>query len=252
MTEKETPATAAEDAEAWVKEALEKAEIARRKRQYQEGIELMLDALQCKVLVDMVYYRLGNLYFDSGDLARAEYAYMRAIETNPQHVNAHHNLSVVYKKTGRIHDSVRMRKRAARLEAGGLIGRKLAQATPPVFAKPVAGTPPGGMGEAVSVQDHVHPATAPPVDLGGSRGGSRSSDGVNDNGSAGGAGGVGRDGDDALELEAPYDESFHPLRDDPEGFRRFGTRVALAGLLVFGVVAVIFLGLIYIIGFWLF
>ena len=105
----------------------------------------MLDALQYKVLVDMVYYRLGNLYFDSGDLARAEYAYMRAIETNPQHVNAHHNLSVVYKKTGRIHDSVRMRKRAARLEAGGLIGRKLAQATPPVFAKPVAGTPPGGM-----------------------------------------------------------------------------------------------------------
>lgn len=228
MTDKETPVSPVEDAEERVKEALEKAELARRNRQYQAGIELMLDALQYKVLVDMVYYRLGNLYFDSGDLARAEYAYRRAIETNPHHVNAHHNLSVVYKRTGRIHDSVRMRKRAARLEAGGLIGRSLIRSTPPTFAKPIEGAMPGSLGEPAPVQPQAQ----------------IESSGADDPAISGGRA--------ELDLEAPIDESWDPARDDPEGFRRFGTRVALAGLVVFVAVAVIFLGFLYVIGFWIF
>lgn len=236
MSDNEMPAVPIEGAEERVKEALEKAELARRNRQYKAGIDLLLDALQYKVQVDMVFYRLGNLYFDSGDLARAEYAYRRAIETNPHHVNAHHNLSVVYKRTGRIHDSVRMRKRAARLEAGGLIGRALVGSTPPVFAKPVEGALPGGPGGGLgdAVQDEVISAQPAPE-----HGHSQPN-------------GTGTGGDsDEPSFQEPYD-GWDPVRDDPEGFRRFGTRVALAGLLVFVGVALLFLAAVYLIGFWVF
>ncbi|MBT9166437.1 MAG: hypothetical protein DDT25_01122 [Chloroflexi bacterium] len=50
----------------------------------------------------MIYYRLGNLYIDGGDLNWAEYAYKRAIEVDPHHANAMHNLALVYKQQRKI------------------------------------------------------------------------------------------------------------------------------------------------------
>lgn len=202
---------------------MEQAERLRKARRYQQGIDLLIDALQYNVQVDKVYYRLGNLFFDAGDLARAEYAYQRAIETNPQHVNAHHNLAVVYKKTGRIYDSVRMRKRATRLEVGGRFGRALLGSGPPPFAKPPRGE---GTGAPVSLEQAF----------------------VLDRGEPG------RDEPDSpvQEPAAELEEVSDPLRDDPEGFRRFGRRVALAGLLVFFGVAILFLGAVYVLGYWIF
>jgi tetratricopeptide (TPR) repeat protein len=100
-----------------VEEALEKAERLRREGRYREGIELLIDALQYGLEKAKSYFRLGNLYFDAGDLERAEYAYKRAIEHDPEHVNAYHNLSVVYRRQGRIGEYVKLRKRALKLAA---------------------------------------------------------------------------------------------------------------------------------------
>ncbi|MFQ6090958.1 MAG: tetratricopeptide repeat protein [Candidatus Bipolaricaulia bacterium] len=100
-----------------VERALEEAERLRREGRYREGIELLIDALQCGLEKAKIYFRLGNLYFDAGDLERAEYSYKRAIEHAPEHVNAHHNLSVVYRRQGRVGEYVKLRKRALRLAA---------------------------------------------------------------------------------------------------------------------------------------
>lgn len=100
-----------------VEKALEEAERLRREGHYREGIELLIDALKYGQEKAKIYFRLGNLYFDLGDLERAEYSYKRAIEHDPEHVNAHHNLSVVYRRQGRIGEYVKLRKRALRLAA---------------------------------------------------------------------------------------------------------------------------------------
>lgn len=98
-----------------VEEALEEAERLRRAGRYREGIELLVEVLQYGIEKAKIYFRLGNLYFDAGDLKRAEYAYRRAIEHDPEHVNAYHNLSVVYRRQGRIGEYVKLHKRALRL-----------------------------------------------------------------------------------------------------------------------------------------
>jgi len=99
-----------------VTEALEKAQELRKQENYNQGIEKLTSALELDVKKDRVYYRLGNIYFDSGDLDRAEYAYKRAIEVNDEHVNAQHNLAVVYRKQGKISKSVKQRKKANKIE----------------------------------------------------------------------------------------------------------------------------------------
>jgi len=98
-----------------VERALEEAERLRRERRYQEGIDLLVEALKFGIEKARIYFRLGNIYFDAGDLDRAEYAYLRAIEHDPEHVSAHHNLSVVYRRQGRIGEYVKLRKRALKL-----------------------------------------------------------------------------------------------------------------------------------------
>lgn len=100
-----------------VKKAIEKAKEYRKGERFQEGIDLLVNVLKYRVKEDQVYYRLGNIYYDAGDLDRAEYAYRRAIEKNKMHVNAHHNLSVVYKKQGKIAEFVKMKKKTTRLTA---------------------------------------------------------------------------------------------------------------------------------------
>ena len=99
-----------------IEQALKKAEQLRRKKQYKEGIDLLVDVLETGILKSRVYYRLGNIYYDMGKLDLAEYAYKKAIEFEPEHVNAHYNLSVLYKRKGNIDASAKMLRKAYLLE----------------------------------------------------------------------------------------------------------------------------------------
>lgn len=99
-----------------IEQALQKAERLRRKKQYKEGIDLLVDVLESGVLKSKIYYRLGNIYYDMGSFDLAEYAYKRAIKFEPKHVNAHHNLSVVYKAKGNVDASAKMLRKAYSLE----------------------------------------------------------------------------------------------------------------------------------------
>ena len=103
------------DRRAAVDEALERAEQLRREARYEEGVELLLDALAHGIDKGQIYYRLGNLYYDSDDNERAEYAFRKAITHDPTHINAHHNLGVVYREEGRVREAIQMRKKAQRL-----------------------------------------------------------------------------------------------------------------------------------------
>jgi tetratricopeptide (TPR) repeat protein len=98
-----------------VSEVLRQAEQLRQERQHEKGIDLLLEALQYGVDKAQIYYRLGNIYFDVNKIDHAEYAYRKAIEIEPNHVNAHHNLSVVFRKQGKISESVKFRKKASSL-----------------------------------------------------------------------------------------------------------------------------------------
>ncbi|MGY4707532.1 tetratricopeptide repeat protein [Candidatus Bipolaricaulota sp. J31] len=105
-----------EERERICRAALARAEELRRAKRYKEGIDLLVEALKYGLEKPAIYFRLGNIYFDAGDLSRAEYAYKRAIEEDPRHALAHHNLGVVYRKQGKIGLSVKMLKKARRLE----------------------------------------------------------------------------------------------------------------------------------------
>lgn len=96
--------------------ALAQAEELRRAGRHEEGISLLLDALRYGVAKAQVLFRLGNLYFERGDLSRAEHAYRRATEEDPHHASAHHNLGVVYRRQGKISQSVKMLKKARWLD----------------------------------------------------------------------------------------------------------------------------------------
>lgn len=99
-----------------VSDSIEKAKELRKQGNYDQGKEELLDALELEANKDKVYYRLGNIYFDAGDLDRAEYSYKRAVEENEDHINAQHNLAVVYRKQGKISKSVKQRKKANKIE----------------------------------------------------------------------------------------------------------------------------------------
>ncbi len=99
-----------------MQKALAQAEALRQAGRHEEGINLLLDVLRYGEAKAQVLFRLGNLYFDRGDLARAEHAYRRATEEDPRHSSAHHNLGVVYRRQGKISQSVRMLKRARWLD----------------------------------------------------------------------------------------------------------------------------------------
>lgn len=94
---------------------LEQAESLRRERKFQEAKNLLLEALQRNEKGAAVYFRLGNIYHDMKDYDRAEYAYRRAIDHDQYHINAHHNLSVVYRKQGRVAESITQRKKASKI-----------------------------------------------------------------------------------------------------------------------------------------
>lgn len=105
-----------EEQEAFVRDALERAEARRRRKDYKAGISLLVEALKYGIDKAMIYYRLGNLYIDGGDLNRAEYAYKRALEVEPHYVNAMHNLAIVYKRQKKISLYVKTYKKSQRME----------------------------------------------------------------------------------------------------------------------------------------
>ncbi len=104
-----------EQQEKYVQHALDRSEKLRKKKKHKEGIDLLVDALQYGINKAMIYYRLGNLYIDSEDLDRAQYAYKRALDVDEHHVNAMHNLAVVYKRQGKVSQYVKTYKKAQRL-----------------------------------------------------------------------------------------------------------------------------------------
>lgn len=105
-----------EEQEAFVAEALKRAEGLRKKKEYKEGISLLVEALRYGIDKAVIYYRLGNLYIDGGDLNRAEYAYKRALDVDPHHVNAMHNLAIVYKRQKKTSLYVKTYKKSQRME----------------------------------------------------------------------------------------------------------------------------------------
>lgn len=104
-----------------VEAALEEAERLRQAGRYQEGLALLREALELGAAAGQaqarakIYFRLGNIYFDAGDLERAEAAYKQAIALDPGHASAHHNLAVVYRRQGRIEDYIKQRKQALKV-----------------------------------------------------------------------------------------------------------------------------------------
>ncbi len=103
------------DRRAAVDEALSRAEQLRQEQRYEEGVDLLLEALAHGLEKGQIYYRLGNIYYDQGDNERAEYTFRKAITHDPNHINAHHNLGVVYREEGRVRESIQMRKKAQRM-----------------------------------------------------------------------------------------------------------------------------------------
>jgi len=101
--------------QASVEGALERAEKLRREKRFQEARDLLLDALQHNLEVAQIYFRMGNVFFDQKDYDRAEYAYRRSIDHDSAHVSAQHNLSVVFRKQGRVTESVKQRRKAHKL-----------------------------------------------------------------------------------------------------------------------------------------
>jgi tetratricopeptide (TPR) repeat protein len=104
-----------EEQAAFVEEAVKRADELRKEKRFKEAIPLLVEALQYGIDKATLYYRLGNVYFDGGDLGRAEYAYNRALEVDPKHVNAMHNLAVIYKRQKKISLYVKTYKKSQRM-----------------------------------------------------------------------------------------------------------------------------------------
>lgn len=105
-----------EEQEAFVQDALKQSEALRKKKEYKEGISLLVEALRYGIDKATIYYRLGNIYIDGDDFNRAEYAYKRALDIDPHHSNAMHNLSIVYKRQKKIALYVKTYKKSQRME----------------------------------------------------------------------------------------------------------------------------------------
>jgi len=100
----------------FVEQALDQAEKHRKKKEYKQGISLLVEALRYGIDKAQIYYRLGNIYIDGDDFNRAEYAYKRALEIDPHYVNAMHNLAIVYKRQKKVSLYVKTYKKSQRME----------------------------------------------------------------------------------------------------------------------------------------
>jgi len=115
-TEEKQILTTFEEQRNFVEQALVQAEKHRKKKEYRQGISLLVEALRYGIDKAQIYYRLGNIYIDGDDFNRAEYAYKRALEVDPHYVNAMHNLAIVYKRQKKVSLFVKTYKKAQRME----------------------------------------------------------------------------------------------------------------------------------------
>lgn len=83
--------------------AVDRADALRKEKQFSEAAALLLEALETAEERDRaeIYYRLGNVHVDAGNLDASEVAYKESLTFDPSHVDAMNNLAVVYKKQGR-------------------------------------------------------------------------------------------------------------------------------------------------------
>jgi len=107
--------TVKQDTQQLVEKALENAEQMRQGGKLADARDLLIEMLQYGHETGQIYYRLGNIYFDEKDYDKAEYTFRRAIDQDQHHINAHHNLSVVYRKQGRVTESLKQRKKAGKI-----------------------------------------------------------------------------------------------------------------------------------------
>jgi Tfp pilus assembly protein PilF len=116
-----------EDKATLVEEALDLAKGLRQKGRYDEASQLLLGVLGHGVQADKVLFQLGNVFFDAGDLSRAEYSYRRATQVNPNFASAHNNLSVVLKRQKKIAEALKAQRKAMMLDlrSGGSDRRPL-------------------------------------------------------------------------------------------------------------------------------
>ncbi len=110
--------TANDEAPVLVERALADAEALRKQGAYDQAASLLAQALRHGVREEMVYYRLGNVLVDAGDLEKAEMAYEKALAVDPQFANALHNLAVVYRRQRRMSLYVKTYKQSQRMQAG--------------------------------------------------------------------------------------------------------------------------------------
>jgi len=102
---------------AFVREALEQANALREVRDFECAIHVLVQALSHGIETARIYCGLGNVYVDSDDLERAENAYKRALDVEPNFANAMHNLAVIYRRQNRYSLYVRTYKKAQRLSS---------------------------------------------------------------------------------------------------------------------------------------
>jgi len=112
MTERTQPPVTPPQTMERLEDILAESELLRRKKDYEAGIRLLGEALAHHAGNADIYYRLGNLYIDQGDLEYAERAYVQAVECDPAHANALNNLAVVYKRRGNVRLFVQTIKRS--------------------------------------------------------------------------------------------------------------------------------------------
>jgi tetratricopeptide (TPR) repeat protein len=125
VTSNRSAAPTPDEERAAVASRLDEADRLRQDGRHEEAVRILVGLLERgSEQRATVFYRLGNVYIDAGDLARAEGAYKRAIEIDPYHANALNNLAVVYKRQGRTGLFVRTYRRAMRAPIRGGGGRK--------------------------------------------------------------------------------------------------------------------------------
>jgi tetratricopeptide (TPR) repeat protein len=102
---------------------LNKRGVARIRLERREAAHADFEAaLQIKPRFAPALTNLGNLALEAGDVEAAIARYRRAVDSDPEYAIAYLNLSVAYKRSGRIADGVRALRQAQRIEQRAIAG----------------------------------------------------------------------------------------------------------------------------------
>ncbi|WP_161939929.1 tetratricopeptide repeat protein [Dissulfuribacter thermophilus] len=76
-------------------------------KQYDKAIDVLERSLKEETQNSfMIHYYLGRLYFDSNKLVDAERHFKKAVQLNPNMVDAYYGLALIYKKRGDVEDAI--------------------------------------------------------------------------------------------------------------------------------------------------